>query len=116
MTDKLLQERLPCQELLRRSHKPNMRGLLISSCSSAKCVCKCPTNQPVCAKDSTGDKDTFPSECALKCYNCTHDKGTWNTLKPVLIHNTLLLEIRSEHIETSINTQHPALRKPVGTH
>nr|CAD7405869.1 unnamed protein product [Timema cristinae] len=48
-------------------------SLLISS-SSAKCVCKCPTNQPVCAKDSTGDKDTFPSECALKCYNCTHDK------------------------------------------
>nr|CAD7600623.1 unnamed protein product [Timema genevievae] len=62
--------------------------LLISSSSSAKCVCKCPTNQPVCAKDSTGDKDTFPSECALKCYNCTHDKGPSHRISPTSLHTS----------------------------
>ncbi|KAF6215620.1 hypothetical protein GE061_010376 [Apolygus lucorum] len=41
----------------------------------AKCKCDCPTTSPVCGKDSkTGEKQTFPSPCALICYNCTFNK------------------------------------------
>ncbi|XP_067004860.1 Kazal peptide Pr13a [Anabrus simplex] len=44
---------------------------------SAKCNCNCPLSdyKPLCAVDNTGDSDTFPNECVLKCYNCTHDKA-----------------------------------------
>lgn len=41
-----------------------------------KCKCDCGIGwQPVCAKDDTiNDMDTFPTKCALDCYNCTHDR------------------------------------------
>ncbi|XP_023712773.1 greglin [Cryptotermes secundus] len=45
------------------------------SATLIKCNCNCPREfQPVCAQDSTGDRDMFPNECHLMCYNCTHDK------------------------------------------
>ncbi|XP_069677914.1 Kazal peptide Pr13a-like [Periplaneta americana] len=42
-----------------------------------KCNCNCSlTYTPVCAVDhASGDRDTFPNECALQCYNCTHEKN-----------------------------------------
>lgn len=41
-----------------------------------KCECNCSLEyKPVCARDSSGDMDTFPNECSLKCYNCTHGKS-----------------------------------------
>ena len=46
------------------------------SATVIRCNCNCPREfQPVCAQDSTGDREMFPNECHLNCYNCTHDKG-----------------------------------------
>nr|AGM32892.1 Kazal domain-containing peptide [Coptotermes formosanus] len=57
------------------------QGLIIfvpdsyESATVIKCNCNCPREfQPVCAQDSTGDRDMFPNECHLDCYNCTHNK------------------------------------------
>ncbi|KDR21292.1 hypothetical protein L798_04266 [Zootermopsis nevadensis] len=45
------------------------------SATVIRCKCNCPREfEPVCAEDSTGDRDMFPNECHLSCYNCTHDK------------------------------------------
>ncbi|GLH06917.1 Uncharacterized protein GBIM_12508 [Gryllus bimaculatus] len=49
--------------------------LLIAHTEAARCNCNCTLNYiPLCAVDSTGDEDTFPNQCALECYNCTHNK------------------------------------------
>ncbi|PSN37206.1 hypothetical protein C0J52_15106, partial [Blattella germanica] len=43
-----------------------------------KCPCNCNDHKysPVCAVDvAARDRDTFPTECHLTCYNCTMDKN-----------------------------------------
>ncbi|KAK7864113.1 hypothetical protein R5R35_007641 [Gryllus longicercus] len=49
--------------------------LLIAHTEAVRCNCNCTLNYiPLCAVDATGDEDTFPNQCALECYNCTHNK------------------------------------------
>ncbi|XP_049780739.1 Kazal peptide Pr13a-like [Schistocerca cancellata] len=50
-------------------------GEAARSTSTTKCNCRCDLSpSPVCARDSTGDVDTFQNFCMLSCYNCTMDK------------------------------------------
>ncbi|BES89677.1 Hypothetical protein NTJ_02484 [Nesidiocoris tenuis] len=40
--------------------------------AQCKCKCDCPKTELVCAMDSSsGEQRSFPSPCALACYNCS---------------------------------------------
>ncbi|KAF4518468.1 hypothetical protein B566_EDAN002124 [Ephemera danica] len=41
--------------------------------ASGRCNCNCALhhNDPVCAVNSRGERDTFVNQCQLECHNCT---------------------------------------------
>ncbi|GLH06350.1 Agrin [Gryllus bimaculatus] len=42
---------------------------------NGQCNCRCTFEyNPVCAGDSKGVKETYPTACAFECYKCTHGK------------------------------------------
>jgi hypothetical protein len=73
--------RVPVVALLSQLHMYSAGTIMLmpdsyESATVVKCNCNCSREfKPVCAQDSTGDRDMFPNECHLNCYNCTHDKG-----------------------------------------
>ncbi|KAI5723353.1 hypothetical protein M8J76_004860 [Diaphorina citri] len=62
---------LPWFVRAKRTSKP---ARSITTVAPKKCPCNCSLNSPVCGRGADGRLETFPSYCAMKCYECTHDK------------------------------------------
>ncbi|KAK7871928.1 hypothetical protein R5R35_009731 [Gryllus longicercus] len=55
--------------------KPDAETTVQKPGRNGQCNCRCTFEyKPVCAGDSKGVKETYPSACAFECYKCTHGK------------------------------------------
>uniref|UniRef100_A0A8D8X1M8 Kazal-like domain-containing protein n=1 Tax=Cacopsylla melanoneura TaxID=428564 RepID=A0A8D8X1M8_9HEMI len=63
----------PVKPTLKPFTTPTPRGTTRRPSPTPQCQCNCPKIHPICARNKHGVQETFPSECALQCFNCTHN-------------------------------------------